>query len=111
MPEISTPAMLAFAALVLSFIAAKPLANVSRGLPLAFAALAGLTLIASIVRLAILIGWWTILAFFSAAILSGLIMRSAYKPGGRGDMAIFIWTGYIVPLAIGLCIAAWVMSR
>ncbi|MFT3756848.1 MAG: hypothetical protein QM769_13080 [Pseudoxanthomonas sp.] len=111
MPEISTPAILAFVALVLSFIAAKPLANAGRGLPSFFAALASITLVASVVRLAFLIGWWTILAFFVAAILSALLMRPAYKPGGRGDMAIFVWTGYIVPLAIGLCIAAWVMGH
>ena len=111
MPGISTPTALAFVALVLSFIAAKPLGNARSGLPSIFAALASIILVASTVRLAFLIGWWTILAFIAAAILSALLMRPAYKPGGRGDMAIFVWTGFIVPLAFGLCAAAWVMGR
>ena len=110
MPELSTAAACAFAALALSLVASKPLAQANGGFATAFAGLTVLTMIASIARLATLIGWWTILAFFLAALVSGLIMRPAFKVGGRGTAAVLGWVGYIVPTALVLCVVAWVKS-
>lgn len=101
--------LMAAGAIALSVIAARPLALVRNGLADTMAAAASIAMIVAFVRLAYLIGWWCIPASLASCIAGALAMRPAYRLGGRGDLAVYQWVGYIVPLALTLAVLSWLV--